>query len=1117
MVFVFLSAFSTKSFAQDPNWSVNASNYQFSATYTTFLNVFGNNLSNTNDKVAAFVNGEIRGVGNLVYVPSADKYVAYLTIYANTNNETVDFKIYDSSFNSVFTAKQTAQFRIDANVGTVFQSFAISNENLSSNAILSDLNFKGITPISKVTSRKNSTSNNTIDTYDFLLPNGTDVTQLIPEFSVFFNANTFIDFKKQISGTSVVDFTNAVVYKILSQDEKVLEEFTINVLVATNTALTNTVITSNTPNTVLPKEIEVQFSNPITGFSREDFTLNNAVISKFTKIDSQNFNVEVIPFSNGDFTVAVKPAAVADTDNQVNNASNILSFKNDQKVPIINNLEFINQNGGEYFDITFSEEVLNLDITDFELTGTNSDGYFVSTLQTITSTNFRLNVPKINTKEGSVFLKLNTSTDITDLAGNKIIQQEVASYFVNNTALIAPVLVDVVAECNVTITEIPKITSAVSGEIIATTTDALSYQNQGEYIITWNFDLGNGTILQSEQKVIVKDDFAPEPTFLNDITAECALTITDIPTAFDFCAGTILGETTDPLSYTKKGEYSITWSFNDGNGNTSTATQKVTITDSTTPNVTTLPDIKAQCSVTLVVPTTTDNCAGAIEATTTDAVFYDTPGSYIVNWVFNDGNGNTTNALQNVIIDNSFAPIAPDLADIIAECSVNITDIPEAPGNGCSGKVIATTTDSLTYNIQGTYTIVWDFDYGNGMVLQSSQNVIIKDTTAPDIPVLLDIVEECSAIVSNIPTTTDNCAGVLTATTLDTLAYTSQGNYTINWVFNDGNGNISTAKQNVFIKDKTPPIAPILEDISGECSVTVLTTPTTTDNCGETILGTTTNSLSYSGQGTYAVLWSFEDKAGNITIVSQKIIVKDTTIPIIPVLPDIITECAITITNVPTTTDNCNGVITGTTKDALIYNEQGNYQINWLFDDGNGNTITKKQNVIVKDTVMPTIIVKDIEIKLNALGNASFIISDIDNGSFDNCAIKTYAVSQNKFTINDIGENTVVFSVTDFAGNTISENVKITVTQDALSTDNFTLDELSTYLYPNPSKNSIKISLGIEKANVHIYDMSGKLVQTNKNYISDKNIDISNLPIGVFIVRISNNNKLITKRLTKTE
>ena len=83
--------------AQDPNWSVNSANYQYSMTFTAFLNVNGTALTSTNDKVGAFINGELRGVASVVYVSSADKYVVFLSVFANTNGETISFKIYNLS------------------------------------------------------------------------------------------------------------------------------------------------------------------------------------------------------------------------------------------------------------------------------------------------------------------------------------------------------------------------------------------------------------------------------------------------------------------------------------------------------------------------------------------------------------------------------------------------------------------------------------------------------------------------------------------------------------------------------------------------------------------------------------------------------------------------------------------------------------------------------------------------------------------------------------------------------------------------------------------------------------------------------------------------------------
>ena len=71
------------------------------------------------------------------------------------------------------------------------------------------------------------------------------------------------------------------------------------------------------------------------------------------------------------------------------------------------------------------------------------------------------------------------------------------------------------------------------------------------------------------------------------------------------------------------------------------------------------------------------------------------------------------------------------------------------------------------------------------------------------------------------------------------------------------------------------------------------------------------------------------------------------------------------------------------------------------------------------------------------------------------------------------------------------------------------------FMYPNPSKNNIKISLGIEQAEVTIFDINGKQIKAYNNYNSDNEIDISKLKIGVYLIRIKNENTVVTKRFVK--
>ncbi|WP_374464108.1 T9SS type B sorting domain-containing protein [Chryseobacterium sp.] len=77
-------------------------------------------------------------------------------------------------------------------------------------------------------------------------------------------------------------------------------------------------------------------------------------------------------------------------------------------------------------------------------------------------------------------------------------------------------------------------------------------------------------------------------------------------------------------------------------------------------------------------------------------------------------------------------------------------------------------------------------------------------------------------------------------------------------------------------------------------------------------------------------------------------------IPNIVTLADITGDCHTAITSFPTAADNCAGTVTATTTDPLSYSIPGNYIIHWTYNDGNGNTATQNQNIIVVSPAVPT-------------------------------------------------------------------------------------------------------------------------------------------------------------------
>lgn len=298
------------------------------------------------------------------------------------------------------------------------------------------------------------------------------------------------------------------------------------------------------------------------------------------------------------------------------------------------------------------------------------------------------------------------------------------------------------------------------------------------------------------------------------------------------------------------------------------------------------------------------------------------------------------------------------------------------------------------------------------------------DNIDPDVPILADSTAECTVTLT-APTTTDNCAGTITGTTTDPLTYSNQGNFIVNWTFDDGSGNSITVPQNVIINDVTNPIAPVLADSTGECFASV-PIPTTTDNCGGTITGTTSFPLSYTLEGQYVVFWTFQDGNGNFVNVPQTVIVDDTTNPDIPILPDVTGECSATAI-APMTSDNCAGAIPGTTIDPLTYTTVGNYVINWTFDDGNGNSISVPQNVIVNDVTDP--IVPNIPSETLECGT-----SLTPPTTTDNCEGTITGTTTIPLPITTLGLNTITWTFDDGNGNTSTQTQDVTITPIDVST-----------------------------------------------------------------------------------
>jgi hypothetical protein len=98
--------------------------------------------------------------------------------------------------------------------------------------------------------------------------------------------------------------------------------------------------------------------------------------------------------------------------------------------------------------------------------------------------------------------------------------------------------------------------------------------------------------------------------------------------------------------------------------------------------------------------------------------------------------------------------------------------------------------------------------------------------------------------------------------------------------------------------------------------------------------------------------------------------------------------------------------------------------------DENDNSSSATAIVTVVDDLAPTVLTQNITVQLNTFGTASITPAMIDDGSFDNCSIDSYSLDISGFTTSDIGDNTVLLTVTDPSGNSDSATAVVTVEEN---------------------------------------------------------------------------------------
>ena len=615
----------------------------------------------------------------------------------------------------------------------------------------------------------------------------------------------------------------------------------------------------------------------------------------------------------------------------------------------------------------------------------------------------------------------------------------------------------------------------------------------GHYTITRTFTATDDCGNQSEaiQTITVEDTTAPELSIPADYTVECSDDIAyDEASATDNCGEVDIAEVTETIAGDCTGNYTITRAFTatDECGNSTTATQTITVQDTTSPEFTFVPaDYTVECSDDMPMEDAmaSDNCGTTDLSVAAETTPGDCAGHYTITRTFTavDDCGNSNQAIQTITVVDTTAPEISGVSEVLIACEAY--DVAEgfASATDNCGDVSLTWEDAQASG--GCVLPIGQFvrvytatdDCGNSSTFE--QILTLTDDVAPVFDfVPADYTIECDQpVVYEAATAVDNCSGAEVTVEEEILPGDCPQNYTIQRTFTatDNCDNASEAVQLITVQDTTAPELSIPADYTVECSDDIVyDEASATDNCGLVNLDEVMETMAGDCTGNYTITRAFTatDECGNSTTLTQTITVQDTTAPEFTSVPaDYTVECSDEMPMEDAMAmDNCGTTAITVVAETTAGNCAGNYTITRTFTavDDCGNSSQAVQTITVQDTTAPTI-EGDIEVVMSC---ETYDASVAHATASDNCGDVTLTWVDSEASggcVLPIGQYVRLYTATDDCGNASTFEQVLTLTDDVAPVftevpESYTIDcyDLPTYGDAAAEDNCSGVSLTLE-------------------------------------------------------
>ncbi len=295
--------------------------------------------------------------------------------------------------------------------------------------------------------------------------------------------------------------------------------------------------------------------------------------------------------------------------------------------------------------------------------------------------------------------------------------------------------------------------------------------------------------------------------------------------------------------------------------------------------------------------------SGTIPSATSGSVNTGALGTYILEYSYTDGAGNTgsTSRTVNVIAAPDNTPPVVVLSGSMIEYvefgndymepGVSWTDNVDGSGDtfvGTYGNIGSfAVSGSVNTGALGTYTLEYLKVDSSGNSSGATRSVVVRDTTPPTASVTYSTLSTTSGSVTATLTGASELITITNNTGNSNYVFSSNGSFT--FTFQDASGNTGSVVASVANIDTTAPVI----TLSGSSTVNVEfgsgfvdDGASWTDNVdGSGFIATATSgSVNTGALGTYMLEYSYTDGAGNSTSTGRTVNVVDTTAPTVTLI-----------------------------------------------------------------------------------------------------------------------------------------------------------------------------------------------------------------------------------------